>query len=1007
VICRKRSAVLCLILAFWLTLLPVWAKPSLLQLRIFGSELELRFKAGDQAGFLKQACASPELSWIVLEYWMSPACTPAQPSSIQSLLARGLQLSGDTRGVDRLKAAGQLDPAVALLTPEQAPARDLAAPLEQLDWGVWGLALSERLIDLGNYRQVLQLGSGFQAFARESGLSSTQADLYLAECAILSGQSQVARQRKQQLRAWADSLTDPEERAYLQALMLGAAFQAGDSQLEAECLAALQSLLPTLTEARRGLYQFVVETHRARQRVRESSEQDWPAMVARHRAAFDAIAGFHPQFQRNRLWIQAGDFWTFFLQVAPSKGADPDQVLQLQTLTSKELNRLAHEGIEQNSYAAHFGTLLVSLDSSLRALQAGQPVSLASRLLQVCEPVQLQTRQWLLQEQEEFQQAMPGPLRRRLGEKFQVDLLSGQFSLVESRLALLRLYRNPSHWVQALDACDRLASQARLQVGHQSLRDARWYCLDWLEQARPKGWQARCDRFLAAMLSECQQCSDRPGLISLWARRGVLHQDIQALQTSLNLLEPYLAEVGAGAGLRRSYEATYSNLARLLLKKGRQAESLQVLARMGSTAALERGLQALQDRPEGKTLGRLARQNRQLEEEVSLQRSLDPTAPPLTEALQDRRRQYEQALTELGQSHPQYNQVLHLRPVQIEVLQRTLPADACLIQYFPGPEELHIFLVTRESLKVRRVGVGARDLTRSALKFRSSLLSPNLAGYRPDREWVRQSRQLYDWLIAPVESDLKGRKLLAILPSGPLHYLPFPALIREAGSQRPEYLVERFPCVNLTRASDLVALSQPRIQPQGSVVALANPDGSLPGAEQEARRIVSLIPGSRLFLGSQAEAACLNLLPAGTRYVHVATHGHLRSDDPGNSFLILAGSGEAAKFRISDIYGLNWPGIRLVGLSACETALPENPDGSEMVSLAQAFSVAGGRAILASLWSVSDKATEKLMVNFYQQLLTAPSLAQALQKSQIAMISDPNFSHPYFWAAFPLLGDWR
>ena len=100
--------------------------------------------------------------------------------------------------------------------------------------------------------------------------------------------------------------------------------------------------------------------------------------------------------------------------------------------------------------------------------------------------------------------------------------------------------------------------------------------------------------------------------------------------------------------------------------------------------------------------------------------------------------------------------------------------------------------------------------------------------------------------------------------------------------------------------------------------------------------------------------------------------------------------------------------VDLVTLSACETALGErNPDGGEITTLAEAFSSAGASSVLASLWSVADASTEELMVEFYRQLAAGQSKAAAFQSAEIKVMKDPRYHHPFYWAPFILMGDWR
>ena len=97
----------------------------------------------------------------------------------------------------------------------------------------------------------------------------------------------------------------------------------------------------------------------------------------------------------------------------------------------------------------------------------------------------------------------------------------------------------------------------------------------------------------------------------------------------------------------------------------------------------------------------------------------------------------------------------------------------------------------------------------------------------------------------------------------------------------------------------------------------------------------------------------------------------------------------------------------LLVLSACETGIKEQKPGDELIGLTRAFLYAGVKSIMVSLWSVDAAATIQFMENFYTKIQAGISKAEALQLTQIEMIEDRQFSHPYYWAPFILIGDWN
>jgi len=103
-------------------------------------------------------------------------------------------------------------------------------------------------------------------------------------------------------------------------------------------------------------------------------------------------------------------------------------------------------------------------------------------------------------------------------------------------------------------------------------------------------------------------------------------------------------------------------------------------------------------------------------------------------------------------------------------------------------------------------------------------------------------------------------------------------------------------------------------------------------------------------------------------------------------------------------------GTRLIVLSACQTGVEKVRRGDELMGLSSAFLYAGIPALIVSLWSVNDESTSDLMVRFYRHLREAAAgeaggTAHALQAAMLETRQD--FPHPYHWAPFILLGDWR
>jgi CHAT domain-containing protein/tetratricopeptide (TPR) repeat protein len=189
----------------------------------------------------------------------------------------------------------------------------------------------------------------------------------------------------------------------------------------------------------------------------------------------------------------------------------------------------------------------------------------------------------------------------------------------------------------------------------------------------------------------------------------------------------------------------------------------------------------------------------------------------------------------------------------------------------------------------------------------------------------------------------------------------------------------------------------------------------LPGAEAEVKAIHALFPGggSHLALGTDASEASLlahntNGDLARYRYLHFAVHGHLSTDAPLLSALVLAQGGNppgidgyvtAAEWLL---YRLN---SDLIVLSACQSGLGTRIQGEGVMGIPYALFVAGNRRTLLSLWPVSDASTARFMTRFYSKLQAGVPIAEALAAVKREFMRGGRDANPMHWAGFVLYGD--
>src|SRR5712692_5174614 len=344
----------------------------------------------------------------------------------------------------------------------------------------------------------------------------------------------------------------------------------------------------------------------------------------------------------------------------------------------------------------------------------------------------------------------------------------------------------------------------------------------------------------------------------------------------------------------------------------------------------------------------------------------------------------------------------YFKPLDVAQLRQQLLPDQLLLAYFLNKGKLVIFAVTTEYIATREIADGARQLKRLLPLLHAHL---QLSGWPDPQQPPQQAsrhmlNKLYQLLIAPVAALLPPPSgSLTIIPYGPLHQLPFHALYD--GSR---FLVEDFQ-INYLPASSLLQVPTVNTNVEASQPPLVfgySGHGHLQRALEEAK-ILAVMLGGRCYLEEEATIDRLIEQAPGSPIIHIATHGHSRLDAPNFSSILLADG----RFTAMDAFSLNLKGCELVTLSGCETGLALSGGGDEQLGLGRAFLAAGAATLVMSLWPVEDTATNELMQLFYQNLLRGDSKVQALRAAQCTLIhrTEAISSHPYFWAAFRLVGD--
>jgi CHAT domain-containing protein len=358
--------------------------------------------------------------------------------------------------------------------------------------------------------------------------------------------------------------------------------------------------------------------------------------------------------------------------------------------------------------------------------------------------------------------------------------------------------------------------------------------------------------------------------------------------------------------------------------------------------------------------------------------------------------------------------------------------NPAVLWVIPREDHLHLVLITPEGEPIVR---DLYDVPDSLL--RSTVDAFHLEMHNsPDKVAMPAAQQLYEWIIAPFEADYlqaEGIDTILFCLGNGVRGLPLAALYDGEQFLIEKYSLTRIPAFNLIQ-TDYVDLQQGSILAMGA--SLFQDQNPLPAVPVELWSILWELQSVResrsrwqgeSYLNQEFTLSNLRSLveAESPAVVHLATHAVFRSGEPDNSYIQLWDT----KLRLDDMRAVNWGAlpVELLVLSACRTAIGD--DEAELGFAGLALD-SGAKSVLASLWNVSDAGTLALMNEFYRQLGTTSTKAEALRQAQLRMLrgevqiegdrlllsrgtiplpaglgdeGTDDLSAPYYWAGFTMV----
>jgi CHAT domain-containing protein len=455
------------------------------------------------------------------------------------------------------------------------------------------------------------------------------------------------------------------------------------------------------------------------------------------------------------------------------------------------------------------------------------------------------------------------------------------------------------------------------------------------------------------------------------------------------------------------------------------------VAEQGKSRAL---LDLLEGRPVGRTPearetnNLISKQGRKLQASSAIIRTSTETIPE--SHLQTTRATMQQAKIELKKTDMELLSMINAQAQTYDEFKPLLTSDTAVIEYYLTPEQGVAFVGVQGNLNALPIHMKEDDIRALVSRFVNGIVAKDA-----ESTLHNAGNRVFDAVLAlalnHITSYHKPITRLLIVPHGPLHFLPFSAL-----SYRNQWIIEKYEIVQLPSASVLRFCRNKSAHDYRNILAFGNPVVSkavpqLPAAQLEVQTIGQLFgQDAKIVMKENAKETLFRSEGFKFDIVHFACHAEFDSKSPSRSALLLSGDTENdGRLEVWEI--MQTPlAASFVAMSACNTSRGAISSGDEVVGLSRGMLYAGTPSLLGSLWSIDDKATSVLMASFYKGLLSGKRPTTALRDAQLNMMpqtsdistyrrpmktgesdhkfsSSSRYSHPFFWAAFNIIGDWQ
>jgi CHAT domain-containing protein/Tfp pilus assembly protein PilF len=337
-------------------------------------------------------------------------------------------------------------------------------------------------------------------------------------------------------------------------------------------------------------------------------------------------------------------------------------------------------------------------------------------------------------------------------------------------------------------------------------------------------------------------------------------------------------------------------------------------------------------------------------------------------------------------------------------------SDEAILSYYYTGSNLICFYVTKEDVGFMSMPL-KETLFADIVSLRRELLMPEASGGKYLRE---MGISLFKNLLGSVFQKIENKKHLIIIPFNEISYVPFEMLVNPDDAS---LLVKNFYISYNYSAS---SLSDNRNATVGKYIVLAMAPFSekseilnmsaLPASLEE----IEQLPGKKL-LGPQATKSQFEYFSGQFPVIHLATHAVANDSNLLGSYIAFYGlkneADELHRLYEQEIYTIDLKSVRLVILSACETGNGVLVNGEGVMSLSRAFSYAGCKSVITSLWKADELSTSFIAKHLHHYLQKGLSIDESLQKAKIDYLEtnevEERYKNPAYWAHLILIGNFE